>query len=202
VARRKFKKLIMGLLICVAGGILISCNDGISKGKVDNFKKTGYTTVDGTEFASPLKISDLESLGYTLDTESLGLGDDNKIQPGMHYSEYVRILKDGEDTGAKCKVINVGRETKAINDCSIYYLKFSDETFSLRDGVTVGTDEETLTKVFGEPLEKSEGGDITTIKYADDNKGFLIVEFAKGTSITMEYYLNDEVRSGLYEVGF
>ena len=193
MGKRKFKILTMFLLFCLVGGNLFGCQSGISNEEVVNFDETGYITIDGTKFAIPLKISDIESMGYTVDTASLGLGDDNKLLPDMHYSEYISILKDGNDIGVKCKVVNVSSETKVIDDCSIYSLKFSNsDTFSLKDGVTVGSSEEEFTKVFGSPLVKNEVDGITTIKYADDDNGFITVEIAKDTSITIEYSLDDE----------
>lgn len=190
--KRKFKVLLgmlVSLLICSS---LVACK-GVSNEVTVNYDETGYISIDGEKFPLPLKVSDLEKKGYTLDESSLGIGDDNKLSKGVHYNEYILVLKDEKDIGVKCRVINLEEEPKSINECSIYSLKFSnDNSFSLKEEMTVGSNEEELTKVFGEPLDRKENGDFTILKYAYDDNGFLVVEMSKDISITIEYYLEDK----------
>ena len=189
--KRKFKVLI-GLLLTMIVSSLSGCS-GISNETVVNYEETGYISVDGEKFSIPLSISDLEKKGYTLDESSLGIGDDNKLLKGMYYNEYIPILKDGNDIGVKCRVINIDEDKKSINECSIYSLRFSnDSIFSLKRDLTIGSTEEDFTKVFGKPLDKKEDGDFTTLKYADDDNGFVIVEMSKGISIAIEYCLEEK----------
>lgn len=200
---RKLKILGLVLTGTIIGFSFVGCGSKESKNikeeKVENFEETGYIAINGNKYAIPLSIEDMKSEGYTLDIDSLGIGDgDNKLVSGVYYNEYIPVLKDGVAFGSNVKVINTSEETKAMEDSDIYCLRFSDDAnFSLKDGITVGSSEEDFTSTFGEPLVRNESGDIATLTYADDDNGFVKVEFASGTSIAVEYVLEDAEASAL-----
>jgi len=175
MSKKSILRSVAIVIACLAAVTMFSnCSkdkdkDGEGGGSSWQEKKNVYVNIDGVKYSPYDRITpqDFINAGYTTDVNL-----DQDYEYGVTPNP-ITIYKDGSEY---FEIQLMFYQNKKLKDCVIDEFKFSDKGISVFGGITIGSTEEEVRKIFGKPKIQDENW----LVYDSGGKNGVIYDFSLG----------------------